>query len=93
VRAPSGPPAVVDRINNTQLMFYDGETQRRRLRIHPDAKPLIVGLANHTYKEGTSQPNKNSGFDHITDALGYLLWQEFNVAYRGPTVHFGSVDA
>jgi hypothetical protein len=25
------------------------------------------------------QPDKKSGFDHMCDALGYLLWQEFNV--------------
>lgn len=80
VRAPDGPPPVPDRINNTQQMFFDAETQRRRIRIHPRAKALITGLANLTYKEGTSAPDKKSGFDHITDALGYLTWQEFNVA-------------
>ncbi len=77
VRAPSGPPPVVDRINNVnQMLLEDG---KRRLRIHPDAKALITALASLTYKEGTSQPNKNSGFDHLCDALGYLCWQEFNV--------------
>ncbi len=77
VRAPLAAPPVVDRINNTNEMFeYDG---RRRVRIHPQADALIVGLSNLTYKEGTSIPDKKSGFDHICDALGYLLWQEFNV--------------
>jgi phage terminase large subunit len=77
VRAPNAAPPVVDRINNAQAMFLaDG---RRRVRIHPKARPLITGLANLTYKEGTSIQDKKSGFDHICDALGYLLWQEFNV--------------
>jgi hypothetical protein len=40
---------------------------------------LIRGLDGLTYKEGTSQPDKSGGLDHITDALGYLLWQEFNL--------------
>lgn len=84
VRAPSGPPLVKDRVNNAQAMFFDLETEERRLRIHPNAKPLITALANLTFKEGTSQPDKKSGFDHITDALGYLLWQEFNVVVEVP---------
>jgi phage terminase large subunit len=77
VRAPEAAPPVVDRINNAQAMFL--QTGRRRVRIHPKAKPLITALANLTYKEGTSIQDKKSGFDHIADALGYLLWQEFNV--------------
>lgn len=76
VRAPNAAPPVVDRINNSQQMFLHEE--RRRVRIHPRAKALRTGLANHIYKEGTSQPEKGA-FDHITDSLGYLLWQEFNV--------------
>lgn len=77
VRASSAPPLVVDRVNNTQTMLLNAEG-RRRLRIHSDEKPLIRALSGLTYKEGTSQPDKSSGLDHITDALGYLLWEEFN---------------
>lgn len=77
VRAPSAAPPVVDRVNNAQAMFeYDG---RRRLRIHPQARPLITALSNLVYKEGTSLRDKTSGFDHLPDALDYLLWEEFNV--------------
>jgi phage terminase large subunit len=87
VRAPRAHPPVVDRINNVQAMLFDADTTRRRLRIHPRCKSLISGLSNLTYKEGTSQPDKKSGYDHIGDALGYLLWQEFNVlASRAATV-------
>ena len=77
VKAPPAAPIVVDRVNNAQQMFFHND--RRRVRIHPKAKALITGLANQVYKEKTSQPDKKSGFDHITDACGYLLWQEFNV--------------
>jgi len=84
VRAPNSSPPVVDRINNTNEMFeYDG---RRRIRVHPSARALITALGNLTYKEGTSAPDKKSGFDHITDALGYLLWEEFNVLQPAGTV-------
>ncbi len=70
-------PPVVDRINNVQtnLLAADG---RRRLVIDPKAAHLIKALDGLTYKEGTNLPNKGSQLDHITDALGYLLWQQFN---------------
>jgi hypothetical protein len=79
IRSPSAAPPVVDRENNANAMYHDGKSERRRCRIHPDAKALITGLANLTYKEGTSQRDKKSGYDHICDAADYLLWQEFNV--------------
>jgi len=84
VRAPNAAPPVVDRINNTQSMLFDADTGRRRVLIHPKATALTKALAHMTYKENkdgssTSIPDKSGGFDHPTDALGYLLWQEFNV--------------
>lgn len=79
VRAPSKAPPVVDRENNAKAMYHDIETDRRRCLIHPRAEALILGLGNLRYKEDTSQRDKKSGFDHICDAIDYLLWQEFNV--------------
>jgi len=79
LRAPSKAPAVVDRENNANAMYYEIETGRRRCRVHPEAKALITGLGNLTYKDGTSQRDKKSGYDHICDAVDYLLWSEFNV--------------
>ena len=80
VRAPSRAPLVRDRENNANAMYHDPDTDRRRVRIHPvDARPLTTALANLTYKEGTSIRDKASGFDHICDAMDYLMWQEFNV--------------
>ena len=78
VRAPDAAPAVVDRVNNTQAMLLQGV--RRRVLIHPEgAAPLVKALWGLQYKTGTSIRDKDSGFDHICDALDYLLWQEFNV--------------
>lgn len=77
IHAPDASPAVVDRENNANAMFLQGA--RRRVRIHPRAKPLITALKNLTYKEGTSIRDKGSGFDHVCDANDYLLWSEFNV--------------
>jgi hypothetical protein len=30
-------------------------------------------LERQTYKEGTTQPDKESGYDHMMDALGYMI--------------------
>lgn len=79
VRASSSAPPVVDRINNANKMLHDNKAGRRMCRLHPvTARPLVTGLSNLVYKEGTSQQEKGR-YDHICDALGYLLWQEFNV--------------
>jgi hypothetical protein len=78
VRAPRKAPPVVDRVNNTQSMLLSGDG-RRRVKVHPRCGKLIRGLDGLTYKEGTSQIDKASGLDHITDALGYLLWSEWNL--------------
>jgi hypothetical protein len=80
VRAPHAAPLVVDRVNNTQAMFLQGD--RRRVRIHPRATALLSALRGLTYKEGTSIRDKASGYDHVCDALDYLLWEEFNVLAR-----------
>ena len=66
-------------------MLLTGEG-RRRLQIHPRAARLIRALDGLTYKEGTSLVDKTLGLDHITDALGYLLWQEFPVVGPNTTL-------
>lgn len=84
VRASRAAIPVVDRVNNLQAMLH--REGRRRFRIHPRARPLIIAMANQVYKEGTSQPEKGQ-YDHILDAAGYLCWQEFNILTpAGPAV-------
>jgi hypothetical protein len=81
VRAPNAAPLVRDRENNSNEMYCtgSGETERRRVRIHPRARALITALANLTYKDGTSQRDKNSRYDHICEAIDRCLFEEFNV--------------
>ena len=76
LRAPNKAPLVRDRINYVQAMLLNADG-RRRLKVHPRCKKLIKALDGLTYRQGTNQPDKNSGLDHITDALGYLVAQEF----------------
>lgn len=71
VRVRASHAAVRDRINsvNSRLLSKDGH---RRLFVDPKCKKVIESLERHTYKEGTSQPEKD-GFDHMNDALGYAV--------------------
>lgn len=87
VDAPMAAPPVVDRINAVQAMLKDA-TGRRRLKVHPKAAALIRALDGLTYKDGTSIPDKSLGLDHLTDALGYLVWQRFNLLAKQPSVGF-----
>jgi hypothetical protein len=72
VKAPNSHTPVRDRINavNARLSNSQGI---RHLFIHPKCKYTIEGLERHTYKEGTAQPDKDSGYDHMMDALGYMV--------------------
>jgi hypothetical protein len=72
VKAPRSHTPIRDRINavNSRLKGSDGVS---RLIISPKCKYTIEGLEKHTYKEGTTQPDKDSGYDHMMDALGYMV--------------------
>lgn len=71
VKSKNSHALVRDRINavNSRLRSSGGD---RYLFIDPKCKHTIKSLERQTYKEGTSQPNKD-GFDHMNDALGYLV--------------------
>jgi len=71
-KVPPRHMAVRDRINsvNAKLCSASGE---RQVFIHPKCKNLLNSISKHTYKEGTVLPDKTQGFDHMNDALGYLI--------------------
>jgi hypothetical protein len=73
-RTDSSP--VVDRINSVNAMLQNANG-RPRLFIDRKCKHLIRSLESLAFKEGTHVPDKSSGFDHITDALGYLIMAVF----------------
>jgi hypothetical protein len=65
-------PLVRDRINsvNSRFCTMAGE---RRLFIDPKCRQLTKCVTNQLYKENTMIPDKDSGFDHMNDALGYYI--------------------
>ena len=71
-------PAIRDRINSVNSRLLSSK-QERRLFVTANCKNVINSLERQTYKEGTSQPNKNDGFDHMNDALGYLIEYMFPI--------------
>jgi hypothetical protein len=72
VKAPRAHTPVRDRINAVNSRLCDS-TGKRHLYMLPKVKYTIEGLERHTYKEGTTQPDKDSGYDHMMDALGYMI--------------------
>jgi hypothetical protein len=77
-RIPTSNPIVRDRINltNAKLRSAAGDVE---LVVHPKCKELIMDFEQVVYKEGTNSidKDKDKNRTHLSDALGYLLWQEF----------------
>lgn len=72
VKAPRSHPPVRDRINCVNSRLCD-TTGTQHLLVDPRAKYTIEGLERQQYKAGTSQPDKDSGYDHMNDAIGYMV--------------------
>ena len=72
VRCRPTHPLVRDRINavNSKLKNVNGKSSMFMIK---SCKNLIKSLQRQIYKEGTHVPDKDSGFDHFNDALGYMI--------------------
>lgn len=72
VKAPRKHDAVRDRINAINARFANSQG-KRQLFVDKTCKYTIESMEKYTYKEGTQTPDKNSGYDHIFDALSYCV--------------------
>ena len=65
-------PAVRDRINavNSKLKDSNGN---RHIFVSKTCKTIVKGLQRQIYKENTNIPDKEDGFDHMNDAIGYMI--------------------
>lgn len=79
VKCKNTAPLIRDRINavNAKLKNVNG---KNNLFIVKSCKNVIKSIERQIYKEGTHVPDKDSGYDHMNDALGYLI--EFNFPLR-----------
>ena len=78
LRVNNTNPSVIDRINSTNARFTDS-TGQHNLFIDPRCRQLREALIKHAYKEGTRIPEKDKGYDHITDALSYSVYQLYPI--------------
>ena len=69
-------PAIRDRVNSVQGMFLNGKGQSKMM-ISKKAIRLIECLELQSYNE-KGEPDKDAGYDHMNDALGYITWRLFN---------------
>lgn len=72
VKAPRRHDAVRDRINAINARFCSADGVRH-LFISKKCKYTIESLDKYCFKEGTQIPDKDSGFDHMFDALSYAV--------------------
>lgn len=72
VLALEAHPRVRERVNLTNAWFCNAEG-RRLLFVDPRCVKTIECLEKLCYREGSGEPDKSGGFDHLPDALGYLL--------------------
>jgi hypothetical protein len=82
----NSPYKVIDRINSVNAMLLNAQGSRRLL-ISPKCNHLINALDCLTYKEGSNIPDKRSGLDHISDALGYLIMGVFPIITSTVSIH------
>jgi len=82
-KAPVKNPPVRERVAlvNAKLRGADGDVH---LRIDPKCRELIVDLEQVSYKSGSSviDKDRDTARSHLSDALGYLIWEEFGVKPR-----------
>ena len=80
-QSPRSNPAVRDRVAAVQALLENGKGQVR-LQVSETCKRLIECLELQSYTD-KGEPDKDAGFDHMNDALGYLVWREFNPLHAG----------
>ena len=72
VKAKLKHTAIRDRVNNVNSRLKDSNGHRY-IFISKSCKTIIKGLQRQVYKENTNIPDKEEGFDHMNDAVGYLI--------------------
>ena len=76
VRARNSNPPVDDRIKNMNRMFCDGNGKINYKVNTVKCQEYTEALERMPYDKN-GQPDKTSGFDHITEAGGYFIYYEY----------------
>jgi hypothetical protein len=87
VLAHNRNPSIKDRVLAVnQMILRDGE---RRLFVNPDKCPTLIECLERQIYGKNGEPDKTSGFDHLNDAIGYLIAYKYGIG-RG-TVSFAQI--
>lgn len=73
VRALSSHPSVRDRTNVVNRHYLSADGMRRAF-VDPRCVKSIEAYERLVYREGTSEPDKSAGYDHLVDATGYYMF-------------------
>lgn len=85
VKARNSHTPVRDRVNSVNARLRNGAGEVF-LTIDPRCKNTIESLQRLCYKEGTNIIDKDSGLDHQSDAVGYLIDYLFPIKRHAQTV-------
>ena len=78
-QSPKANPPVRDRVASVQALLENGKGEVR-LKVAADCKRTIECLELQSYTE-KGDPDKDAGYDHMNDALGYLVYRDFSMIH------------
>ncbi len=76
-QSPKANPPVRDRVASVQALLENGKGEVR-LQVSANCKRTIECLELQSYTE-SGGPDKDAGYDHMNDALGYLIYRDFSM--------------
>ena len=76
-QSPKANPPIRDRVASVQALLENGKGEVR-LQIAAGCKRTIECLELQSYTE-KGEPDKDAGYDHMNDALGYLVYRDFSM--------------
>ena len=78
-QSPKANPPVRDRVASVQALLENGKGEVR-LQVAANCKRTIECLELQSYTE-SGDPDKDAGYDHMNDALGYLIYRDFSMLH------------
>ena len=88
-RSPSKPvnPLIVERVSVVNTSFNNILNEKKLFINLKNCEKLVYNLENQGYKEKGYEYviDKDSGMDHMLDALGYLVYYEFKDTTKNKT--------
>jgi len=76
-QSPKANPPVRDRVASVQALLENGKGEVR-LQVAAHCKRTIECLELQSYTD-KGEPDKDAGYDHMNDALGYLVYRDFSM--------------